>query len=84
MEVDPHARGGVVRLDSPLARPQFGTRVETVQSRGQDIVVAVDLSRSMLAEDDHAPSRLERARLAILRLMDRLDGDRIGLVAFAA
>ena len=66
-----------------LARPQFGTRVETVQSRGQDIVVAVDLSRSMLAEDV-APNRLERARLAILRLIDGLDGDRIGLVAFAA
>lgn len=66
-----------------LARPQFGTRVETVRSMGQDIVVAVDLSRSMLAEDV-SPSRLERARLAILRLMSRLRGDRIGLVAFAA
>jgi Ca-activated chloride channel family protein len=64
------------------ARPQFGTRVETVRSVGQDIVVAVDLSTSMLAEDV-APSRLERARLAILRLMGSLDGDRIGLVAFA-
>lgn len=66
-----------------LARPQFGTRVETVASRGQDIVVAVDLSQSMLAEDV-APSRLERARLSILRLIQSLDGDRIGLVAFAA
>jgi len=66
-----------------LARPQFGTRVETVRSVGQDIVVAVDLSRSMLAEDV-SPNRLERARLAILRLMGGLDGDRIGLVAFAA
>ena len=65
-----------------LARPQFGTRIETVRSMGQDIVVAVDLSRSMLAEDV-SPSRLERARLAILRLMSNLDGDRIGLVAFA-
>lgn len=65
-----------------LARPQFGTRVETVRSRGQDIVVAVDLSRSMLAEDV-PPNRLERARLATLRLMQGLDGDRIGLVAFA-
>lgn len=65
-----------------LARPQFGSRVETVRSVGQDIVVAVDLSRSMLAEDV-SPSRLERARLSILRLMDALDGDRIGLVAFA-
>jgi Ca-activated chloride channel family protein len=66
-----------------LARPQFGTRVETVRSVGQDIVVAVDLSRSMLAEDI-SPNRLERARLAIFRLMEQLDGDRIGIVAFAA
>lgn len=65
-----------------LARPQFGTRVETVRSMGQDIVVAVDLSQSMLAEDA-APNRLERARLSILRLLSKLDGDRIGLVAFA-
>jgi Ca-activated chloride channel family protein len=73
----------VVLLVFALARPQFGSRVETVRSVGQDIVVAVDLSRSMLAEDV-APNRLERARLAILRLMGGLDGDRIGLVAFAA
>jgi Ca-activated chloride channel family protein len=66
-----------------LARPQFGSRVETVRSLGQDIVVAVDLSQSMLAEDV-SPNRFERARLAILRLMEGLDGDRIGLVAFAA
>ncbi len=65
-----------------LARPQFGSRVETVRSVGQDIVVAVDLSTSMLAEDA-APNRLERARLAILRLIGNLDGDRIALVAFA-
>lgn len=65
-----------------LARPQFGSRVETVQARGQDIMIAVDLSQSMLAEDV-APNRLERARLSILRLMRQLDGDRVGLVAFA-
>lgn len=66
-----------------LARPQFGTRVETVRARGQDVMVALDLSESMLAEDV-APNRLERARLSVLRLMRQLDGDRIGLVAFAA
>jgi len=65
-----------------LARPQFGTRVETVRRRGQDVMVAVDLSRSMLAEDV-TPNRLDRARLSILRLIRNLDGDRIGLVAFA-
>jgi Ca-activated chloride channel family protein len=65
-----------------MARPQFGTRVETVRRRGQDVMVAVDLSRSMLAEDV-TPNRLDRARLSILRLIGSLDGDRIGLVAFA-
>jgi Ca-activated chloride channel family protein len=74
--------GALALLVVSLARPQFGTRVETVRSVGQDIVVAVDLSTSMLAEDV-SPNRLERARLAILRLIDNLDGDRIGLVAFA-
>jgi Ca-activated chloride channel family protein len=73
----------VALLAVALARPQFGSRVETVRSVGQDIVIAVDLSESMLAEDV-APNRLGRAHLSILRLMDRLDGDRIGLVAFAA
>jgi Ca-activated chloride channel family protein len=57
--------------------------VETVRSSGQDIVVAIDLSQSMLAEDV-SPNRLERARLAVYRLMEGLSGDRIGLVAFAA
>jgi Ca-activated chloride channel family protein len=65
-----------------LARPQFGTRVETVTSEGQDVMVALDVSRSMLAEDV-APNRLERARLEIMRILQQLDGDRIGLVAFA-
>ena len=65
-----------------LARPQFGIRVETVRSEGQDVVVALDVSRSMMAEDV-TPNRLERARLEIMRILQRLDGDRIGLVAFA-
>lgn len=65
-----------------LARPQFGTRVETVRSAGQDIVVALDVSLSMMAEDV-APNRLERAKLEISRMLGRLEGDRIGLVAFA-
>lgn len=74
--------GSVGFLLTALARPQFGTRVETVRREGRDVVVALDLSRSMLAEDV-APNRLQRAKLEILRLVDRLEGDRIGLVAFA-
>jgi len=65
-----------------LARPQFGTRVETVRSEGRDVMVALDVSASMLAEDV-APTRLDRARLEIARLIRGLDGDRVGLVAFA-
>ncbi|MCG8470055.1 MAG: VWA domain-containing protein [Gemmatimonadetes bacterium] len=65
-----------------LARPQFGSRVETVRREGVDLVVALDLSTSMLAEDVE-PNRLQRSKLEIQRLIGRLDGDRIGLIAFA-
>lgn len=72
----------VALLVTALARPQFGSRVETVRREGQDVVAALDLSASMLAEDV-APNRLDRAKFAIADLIGRLEGDRIGLVAFA-
>ena len=72
----------VAALVTALARPQFGNRVETVRRQGQDIVVALDLSNSMLAEDI-APNRLQKAKLAMAQLITRLEGDRIGLIAFA-
>ena len=65
-----------------LARPQWGARMETVTRRGIDLVIAVDTSNSMLAEDV-APNRLAQARAAVLSLLDMLEGDRVGLVAFA-
>jgi Ca-activated chloride channel family protein len=65
-----------------LARPQWGAKVETVSRRGIDIMVAVDTSLSMLAEDVK-PNRLVQARGAVLSMMDLLQGDRVGLVAFA-
>ena len=71
-----------IMLVTALARPQFGTRLETVTREGQDIVVALDVSSSMLAEDI-APNRLEKAKHAVGTLIERLRGDRIGLVAFA-
>ncbi len=74
--------GAIALLGFALARPQFGTRVETLRRQGQDVMVALDVSRSMYAEDV-APNRLERARIEIGRIIQRLDGDRIGLVAFA-
>ncbi len=72
----------VAALVLAVARPQFGTRVETLRRQGQDVMVALDVSRSMYA-GDVAPNRLERAKIEIGRIVQRLDGDRIGLVAFA-
>jgi Ca-activated chloride channel family protein len=65
-----------------LARPQYGVEWSERKARGLDIVFVLDSSRSMLATDLR-PTRLERAKLAILDLIDRLESDRIGLVAFA-
>lgn len=65
-----------------LAGPRFGGRVVTTETKALNLVVAVDISRSMLAEDV-SPSRLGRARREAARLILDLQGDRIGLVAFA-
>lgn len=65
-----------------LARPQWGFTWEETKQRGLDIVVAIDISKSMLAEDI-APNRLTRAKLAALDLMQQARSDRLGLVAFA-
>jgi len=65
-----------------LANLQVGSRLETVERKGIDIVIAIDVSNSMLAEDIK-PSRLLSARQAISRLLDKLKNDRIGIVVFA-
>ena len=65
-----------------LARPQWGFKEEEVSQRGLDIVVAIDTSRSMLAEDVR-PNRLARAKFAALDLLKLSKSDRLGLVAFA-
>ncbi|HUT04393.1 MAG TPA: VWA domain-containing protein [bacterium] len=65
-----------------LAEPRFGKRTIELTARGVDVVVLLDTSRSMLAEDV-APNRFERAKLAVLRLLDQLHGHRIALVVFA-
>jgi Ca-activated chloride channel homolog len=72
----------VMCLILALARPQWGFDWEQISQRGVDIVVAIDTSKSMLAEDI-APNRLARAKLAALELMQRARSDRLGLVAFA-
>ncbi|NLN29995.1 MAG: VWA domain-containing protein [Bacteroidales bacterium] len=65
-----------------LARPQFGSRLEEVKKQGVEVIIALDVSNSMLAEDIQ-PDRLTRARQALNRLIDRLENDRIGLIVFA-
>ena len=65
-----------------LARPQLGARLKEHESQGLEVMIALDVSNSMLAED-YSPNRLERSKLAISRLVDKLQGDRIGLVIFA-
>jgi Ca-activated chloride channel family protein len=65
-----------------LAGPQFGETLETAVPKGSDIYVLLDVSRSMLATDV-VPSRLERAKSDVSALVNRLRGERIGLIAFA-
>ncbi|MDP8244580.1 MAG: VWA domain-containing protein [Candidatus Hinthialibacter antarcticus] len=65
-----------------LARPMWGSKEQTLISRGNDIFIALDVSRSMLAEDIK-PNRLDQAKLQIAKLIDRMKGHRIGLIPFA-
>ncbi len=65
-----------------LARPRWGSQVEYVERQGVEIMVVLDISESMLAED-LKPNRLERAKLEISELMDRLEGNELGLVLFS-
>lgn len=64
------------------ARPQFGSRLEEVKREGVEVIIALDVSNSMLATDI-TPSRIERAKQAIAQLVDQLREDRIGLILFA-
>jgi Ca-activated chloride channel family protein len=65
-----------------LAGPRFGTQLEDVIPRGSDLYVLIDVSRSMLAQDV-PPSRLGRAKADVAALLNRLEGERVGLIAFA-
>ena len=65
-----------------LARPRTGAKLAERNTKGAEIIVALDVSNSMLAQD-YSPNRLERAKLSIARLTERLQDDRIGLVIFA-
>ena len=65
-----------------LARPQFGSKLETVKRKGIEVMIALDISNSMLAQDIQ-PSRLEKAKRLISRLVDGMENDKIGMIVFA-
>ena len=65
-----------------IARPQMGAKLKEHEAKGAEIMICLDVSNSMLSQD-YSPSRLDRAKLAISRVVDKLQGDRIGLIIFA-
>jgi Ca-activated chloride channel homolog len=72
----------LISLIIALARPQFGSKLEEVKREGIEMLIALDVSRSMLAEDIK-PNRLERAKQEITALVNRMKDDKIGMIVFA-
>jgi len=65
-----------------IAGPQFGTKLQTMKRKGIELIIALDVSNSMMAQDIE-PNRLDRAKRAISRLVDKLQNDRVGFIVFA-
>lgn len=65
-----------------LARPQFGSKLETIKRQGIEVIIALDISNSMLAQDVE-PNRLEKAKRLVSQLVDKLQNDKIGMIVFA-
>ena len=74
---------GISFLIVGLVNPKIGTKLETVKREGVDIVFAIDVSKSMLAEDI-APNRLEKSKRLVSEIISELASDRIGIIAYAA
>ena len=75
-------QAATVSLIVAVARPQYGTRVETRQRSGIEAIIAMDVSNSMLAEDVR-PNRLEKAKMMVSSLVDNMTDDKIGLIVYA-
>ncbi|MCB4757177.1 MAG: VWA domain-containing protein [Elusimicrobia bacterium] len=73
---------GLLMVIFAACGPQFGSRLQEVKHRGADVFIALDVSRSMLAEDVQ-PTRLEHAKRALQLLVQKLQGNRVGIIAFA-
>lgn len=65
-----------------IARPQFGSKMETVKRKGVEVMIALDISNSMLAQDIQ-PSRLEKAKRLVAKLVDGMENDKVGMIVFA-
>ena len=65
-----------------LARPQFGSKLETVKRQGVEVMIALDISNSMLAQDVQ-PSRLQKAKRLVAQLVDKMENDKVGMIVFA-
>ena len=66
-----------------LARPQFGSKLETVKRQGVEVMIALDISNSMLAQDVQ-PSRLQKAKRLVAQLVDKMENDKVGMIVFFA
>lgn len=73
---------GISMIIIGLSNPKFGNKTESIKSKGIDIVFALDVSKSMLAKDV-LPSRLEKGKQIISQIINQLDGDRIGIIAYS-
>ena len=65
-----------------LARPQMGSKLQQVKRKGIELMICLDVSNSMLAQD-YSPNRLEKAKQAVSRIIDKLQDDKVGLIVFA-
>lgn len=74
---------GILFITIALVNPKIGTKLETVKREGVDVVFAIDVSKSMLAEDI-APNRLEKSKRLVSEIINNLGSDRIGIIAYAA
>lgn len=74
--------GAFACLSLALVNPKIGTKLETVRSEGVDVVFAIDVSKSMLAEDI-APSRLDKSKQLVTQIINSLVSDRVGIIAYA-
>ena len=73
---------GIIFMFIALAKPQMGTKLEEIKKQGIDVMIALDVSNSMLAEDI-APNRLQKAKFEVREFVSKLKGDRVGIIPFA-